>query len=79
MHMDFEAKTLGYEQVQRKIESNVTFLQGFYRDMQNVLNQKYRSIKIERDAWEIEREQIASMVKIDSEVVSLNVGGTLHI
>ena len=40
---------------------------------------KLSGIKVERDAWEIEKEAIASMVKIDSEVVALNVGGTHHI
>jgi len=43
------------------------------------MNEKYASIKIERDIWESEKEEIRSLVKIDSEIVSLNVGGTHHI
>jgi hypothetical protein len=41
------------------------------------MNEKYASIKIERDIWEGEKEEIRSLVKIDSEIVSLNIGGTL--
>ena len=47
--------------------------------MQNVLNEKYASIKLERDEWEREKEEIRSFVKLDSEVISLNVGGNTHI
>ena len=43
------------------------------------MNEKYASIKIERDIWEAEKEEIRKLVKIDSEIVSLNVGGTHHI
>ena len=32
-------------------------------------------IKIERDEWELEKEEIRKLVKIDSEVLTLNVGG----
>lgn len=47
--------------------------------MQVQMNEKYASIKIEREAWEKEKDEISSLVKIDSEVVSLNVGGNVHI
>ena len=47
--------------------------------MQKQLNEKYASIKIERDAWEDEKEKIRSLVKLDSEVISLNIGGTTHL
>lgn len=43
------------------------------------MNEKYASIKIEKDAWEAEKEEIKQLVGIDSEVVSINVGGTHHI
>lgn len=79
MNADFESKVLGFESVQRKIEINMSQMQTVYRDMQVMLNQKYKGIKVERDAWEYEKAQISSLVKIDSEVVSLNVGGTHHI
>ena len=79
MHMDFEDKAIEYEDIQRKCENNIAFLEGFYLDMQKVLNEKYASIKVERDAWEDEKEKIRSLVKLDSEVVKINVGGTHHI
>ena len=79
MHMDFEDKAREYEDIQRKCENNIAFLEGFYLDMQKVLNEKYASIKVERDAWEDEKDKIKALVKLDSEVVKLNVGGTHHI
>jgi hypothetical protein len=47
--------------------------------MQEKMNEKYALIKIERDAWEIEKEEIKKLVNMESEVVSLNVGGNVHI
>jgi len=47
--------------------------------MQALLNEKYASIKVERDAWEAEKEDIRKLVKYDSEIVSLNIGGTTHL
>jgi hypothetical protein len=47
--------------------------------MQNHLNEKYASIKIEKDAWEVEKEEIKTLYKYESEIVSLNIGGTTHI
>jgi len=61
------------------LETNLKFLEQFYLDMQNKMNEKYALIKIERDAWEAEKDEISSLVKLDSEVVSLNVGGNVHI
>ena len=55
------------------------FLEQFYLDMQNKMNEKYALIKIERDAWEDEKEEIRSLVKLDSEVIKLNIGGNVHI
>ena len=46
--------------------------------MQTVLNNKYQQIVEERRIWEDEKEAIRKLVKYDSEVVSLNVGGTVH-
>ena len=54
-------------------------MEAFYVDMQNLLNEKYASIKIERDEWDAEQEAVRQMYKYDSEIVSLNVGGTHHI
>lgn len=47
--------------------------------MQRVLNEKYAQIKIEKDAWEAEKEEIRKLVKYDSEIVNLNIGGTTHL
>jgi hypothetical protein len=54
-------------------------MESFYVQMQHKMNDKYASIKIERDIWEAEKEEIRKLVKIDSEIVSLNIGGTVHI
>ena len=61
------------------METNLKFLEQFYLDMQNKMNEKYALIKIERDAWEAEKDEISSLVKLDSEVVRLNIGGNVHI
>jgi len=47
--------------------------------MQKHLNEKYASIKIEKDAWEDEKEEIKKLYRYESEIVSLNIGGTTHI
>lgn len=79
MHLDFETKAMEYEKIQHKLETNLKFLEGFYVDMQHVLNEKYASIKVERDEWEREKEEIRSLVRLDSEVIKLNIGGTHHL
>ena len=56
MHLDFESKAAEYEKLQHQCETNLHFLEGFYLDMQNLLNEKYSSIKVERDEWEAEKE-----------------------
>ena len=62
-----------------QLDTNIKFLDQYYLDMQNKMNEKYALIKIERDAWEKEKEEISSLVKLDSEVISLNIGGNVHI
>ena len=47
--------------------------------MQKLLNEKWASIKVEKDAWEQEKEDISKLVKLDSEIVNLNVGGDMKI
>jgi hypothetical protein len=51
----------------------------WYVKMQNHLNDKYASIKIEKDAWEVEKEEIKALYRYESEIVSLNVGGTVQL
>lgn len=47
--------------------------------MQRRLNEKFALIQAERDLWEKEKEEIRSRVKYDSEIIKLNVGGTVHL
>jgi hypothetical protein len=79
MHIDFEDKCKTYESISHKLQTNVNFLEKFYKDMQTVLNNKYAQIVEERRIWEEEKKAIRELVKYDSEIVSLNVGGTVHI
>lgn len=62
-----------------QLETNFSFLEQFYVDMQKHLNGKYASIKVERDQWEDEKAAIAALVKLDSEIVNINVGGNLKV
>jgi hypothetical protein len=45
--------------------------------MQARLNDKYEKIMKERLAWEKEKDEIKALSKLDSEVIHLNVGGTV--
>ena len=47
--------------------------------MQKKLNDKFYMIQKEKDDWELEKEEIKKLHKIDAEIVSLNVGGRAHI
>ena len=47
--------------------------------MQQKLNDKNDMILLERQQWEKEKDEIKGLVNLDSEVVSLNVGGTHHL
>ena len=58
MHLDFEDKAIQYEKIEGQLQTNHQFLMDWYVKMQNHLNDKYASIKIEKDAWEIEKEEI---------------------
>lgn len=57
------------------LETNFEFLEDFYKDMQKLLNDKYALIMAEREAWEKEKADIAALVKLDSDIVSLNIAG----
>jgi hypothetical protein len=67
-----------YETVRGQITKNHAFLQRYYLDMQDRLNEKYGKIMKERMAWEKEKEEIKKVTKLDSEVIHLNVGGTVQ-
>ena len=75
----FEEKAMEYEGIRNQLIINNDFLNRYYTEMQRDLNEKYLAIQKERDAWELEKQAIRDMVKLDSEVVSLNVGGTHHL
>ena len=79
MHLEFEEKADKYEKVQDQLTTNLEFFEQFYVAMQKKLNDKFYLIQKERDDWELEKEEIQKMHKIDSEIISLNVGGRAHI
>jgi len=43
--------------------------------MQKLLNTKFESIQVERDKWEAEKDEIKAIVRLDSEIIAINVGG----
>jgi len=51
------------------LETNFEYLENFYKDMQQLLNDKYALIMAEREIWEKEKEDISALVKLDSEMV----------
>ena len=79
MHLEFEKKAKEYDKVQAQLEKNLDFLENFYVDMQKAMNDKWDLIKVEKDAWEAEKAEIAEIHKIDGEIISLNIGGSNHI
>ena len=46
--------------------------------MTSKLLQKQQQIQAERDQFEKDKKDIADLVKLDSEVIPINVGGTHH-
>ena len=68
-----------YEGIRNQLIINHDFLDRYYLDMQRDLNEKYLAIQKERDLWEKEKDDIKGLINLDSEVVSLNVGGTHHL
>lgn len=47
--------------------------------MQKAMNEKWALIKVEKDAWELEKAEIKEIHKIDGEIIALNIGGSNHI
>lgn len=68
-----------YEGIRNQLIINHDFLDRYYLDMQRDLNEKYLAIQKERDLWDKEKDDIKGLINLDSEVVSLNVGGTHHL
>ena len=79
MHEEFTEKQAMYKQVEAKLQKNADFQEEHYKAIQKKLNEKYNLIQIERDAWEAEKDEIKAVMKYDSDVVTINVGGTVHL
>jgi len=79
MNMEFEAKLTTFDAMRDGMQCNFEFMEGFYHDMQGKLECKNEEILVERQNWECHKDVIKDMVNLDSEVVSLNVGGTHHL
>jgi|TARA_B110001450_G_C17394853_1_gene389218 hypothetical protein len=43
------------------------------------MNEKYGLVKVHKDTFEKEQKEIKDRIKIDGEILSLNIGGTHHI
>ena len=78
MTYEFERKTQQFEQTKTQLVENHDFVRSFYVEMQTRLNEKRDQIMAERDQWERDKADIRSRIKLDGEVVALNVGGTHH-
>ena len=46
--------------------------------MEGKLKEMYDEIFEERAIWEREKDELKGLINLDSEVVPINVGGTLH-
>jgi len=79
MNMEFDAKVIEFDSVSSKIQSNHEFLIDWYQKMQRKLNEKNDMILLERQKLEAEKDEIRGLVKMDNEVIALNVGGTHHL
>jgi hypothetical protein len=51
----------------------------YYADMRSRLNEKHQRILSEKTIWESQVADVKEIVKLDSEVIALNVGGTHHL
>ena len=79
MHLDFDEKAKEFEKIQHQLETNHVWIELHHEKMQKKLNEKFALIQAERDIWEMEKEEIRKRVKYDSEIIKLNVGGTVHL
>lgn len=79
MNKEFESKIGYYKEVQAKIETNHSYVEQYYIDVKKQLRARYEEIMAERQLWEDEKALIRSKVAYDSDVVNINVGGTMHL
>lgn len=78
MNDQFEQRSYEYENVRDQLVANHDFLKRNYDEMTSKLLQKQQQIQAERDQFEKDKKDIADLVKLDSEVIPINVGGTHH-
>lgn len=78
MNDQFEQRSYEYENVRDQLVANHEFLKRNYDEMTSKLLQKQQQIQAERDQFEKDKKDIADLVKLDSEVIPINVGGTHH-
>ena len=76
MNDQFEQRSYEYENVRDQLVANHEFLKRNYDEMTSKLLQKQQKIQAERDQLEKDKKDIAVLVKVDSEVIPINVGGT---
>ena len=57
---------------------NHEYLKQWYAEMLAKLEEKKAAIVAERKKWEAEKKEISDLVRLDSDVVAINVGGTHH-
>ena len=54
-------------------------MEAHYVKLQQKMNEKYGLVKVQKDTFEKEQKEIKDRIKIDGEILSLNIGGTHHI
>jgi predicted DNA-binding protein (UPF0278 family) len=79
MSETFDSKIGEYDRIRGQIVINHEFLMRYYEDMRRKLNEKHARILGEKSIWESQVAEVKDIVKLDSEVVALNVGGTHHL
>lgn len=76
---EFEIKTQEYESMSKQLIANHEHISVLTSQMKGKFENAKNQVLEERRAWEVEKDHIASLVKLDSEIVPLNVGGTHHL
>jgi len=77
--MELEEKTMAMNEMRNQLIANYEFLQKWYLEMCRRLDDKRASILGMREEWLKQVDDIKDMVKLDGEVIPLNVGGTHHL
>jgi hypothetical protein len=75
---EFGAIADEFEKIRRQLIANHEYLLSWYKRMVLDLESKKALVVADRKDFEDEKKIIADLVQMDSEIVSLNVGGTHH-